>query len=374
MLVLARESRSMTQGRLAIEMSDAEGSGGKVSQGYVSRAEAGRLPVTGERLELYAAALGYPTELLCLGGQEVGAGAGLVHHRKKQALSAVDLRRIHALLNLTRIQLRALQAGPPRPAGVGIPHSPVDDYDTPEDAARQLRAQWGLPTGPLDSVVAILEEAGGLVTRRELVSPVPLDSGAESVPVDAVSGCPPAENPVVLLNIGTPADRQRFTLAHELGHMVMHPVPHPEQEKQANRFAAELLMPTSQIRSHLQGHLELPQLLELKATWKVSMWALLRRAHTLGVISDWQYRSVAVEMSSLGYRTREPGELEPETPTGVTALVNWHLQQGRSVDELAAVTRLLPDEFVRLYMRVPVSAGPVSTSHPSHSTVREAAT
>ena len=31
-----------------------------MSQGYVSKAEAGRLEVTGSRLSLYAAALGYP--------------------------------------------------------------------------------------------------------------------------------------------------------------------------------------------------------------------------------------------------------------------------------------------------------------------------
>jgi len=72
-----------------------------------------------------------------------------------------------------------------------------------------LRGEWGLPAGPLASVVTIVEEAGVLVACRELVSSVPLDSGAESVPVDAVSGCPPGEDPVVLLNAETPAERQR---------------------------------------------------------------------------------------------------------------------------------------------------------------------
>jgi Zn-dependent peptidase ImmA (M78 family)/transcriptional regulator with XRE-family HTH domain len=369
MLVIARESRSMTQGQLARAMTALEGPDGKATQGFISRAEAGRLPVTGERLEAYARALGYPASLLSLSEDEVGAGPGLVHHRKKQAVSATDLRRIHALLNLTRIQLRALLPNAPRPAGPGIPHILVDDYDTPEDAARRLRAEWGLPVGPLDSVVSILEEAGGLLVCRELLPPVPLDSGAESVPVDAVSGCPPGEDPVVLLNAGTPADRQRYTLAHELGHMIMHPVPHPEQEKQANRFASELLMPAEHIRYHLRGHVGLPLLLELKARWKVSMWALLRRAHTLGVISDWQYRTLAVEMSSLGYRTREPGELEPETPNAVTSLVNWHLLQGRDINDLADATWLRPDEFIHLYLTSPVPAGAVSTSR---STVREA--
>jgi Zn-dependent peptidase ImmA (M78 family)/transcriptional regulator with XRE-family HTH domain len=374
MLVLARESRAMTQGELAKAMQALEGPDGRVSQGYVSRAEAGRLTVTGERLGLYARALDYPAQLLCLHEHEVGAGPGLVHHRKKQAISAADLRRIHALLNLTRIQLRALLSAAARPAGIGIPHIPVDAYDTPEDAARRLRADWGIPKGAIGSVVSVVEDAGALVACRELVPPVPLDSGGATVPLDAVSGCPPGEDPVVLLNAGTPGDRQRFTLAHELGHMVMNPVPHPEQEKQANRFAAELLMPAQQIRDQLHGQIDVPLLLELKGQWKVSMWALLRRANTLGIISDWQYRSLAVERSSLGYRTSEPGELEPEMPTAVTSLVNQLLQQGYDLDELASATYLHTDEFVRLYLSRTINSGIGLSSRSAASTNREAAT
>lgn len=351
MLVLTRESRNMTQGQLAAAMQALDGSDGRVSQGYVSRAEAGRLAVQGERLALYARAVGYPAALLCLTEQEVGAGVGLVHHRKKQATSAGELKRIHALLNLTRIQLRGLLSGVPRAGDQRIPQVAVDELTTPADAARQVRTELGAPSGPLDSVVTVLEDLGACVTCRRLVAPVPLDSGAESVPVDAVSCVPPGEDPLVLLNIGTPAERQRFTLAHELGHMVMHQVPHPKQEEQANRFAAELLMPASQIRKELSsGSLDVPRLLQLKRRWKVSMWALLRRAHTLGVVSDWQYRTLAVEMSSLGYRTAEPEEFQAETPTVVASAITWHLQQGRDVADLALASYVSPDEFVDLYL------------------------
>lgn len=373
MLVLARESRGLTQGQLAAAMQERDGANSKISQGYVSRAEAGRLAVTGERLELYARALDYPVSLLCLAEQEVGAGAGLIHHRKKQAASALDLRRIHALLNLTRIQLRALRTDTPRSTGEGITQIAIDDLTTPADAARQLRAGWATQGGPLDSVVGFVEQAGALVACRDLVAPLPLDSGAESVPVDAVSCSPPGEDPLVLLNTGTPAERQRFTLAHELGHMVMHQVPHPDQEKQANSFAAELLMPARHIRADLEsGPVTVPRLLELKKHWKVSMWALLRRAHTLGVLSDWHYRTLAVEMSSLGYRTVEPGELDAETPTAVTSLIAWHLDHGHEVADLARAACLTPDEFVRLYLSCPVPAGVGAARRSVFTTTREA--
>jgi Zn-dependent peptidase ImmA (M78 family)/transcriptional regulator with XRE-family HTH domain len=366
MLVLARESRGLTQGELADAMTAQDGAGSAeagqpVSQGYVSRAEAGRLPVAGDRLDAFSRALLYPQDLLCLDEPEVGAGPGLVHHRKKQSVPAAGLRRILAVLNLTRVQLRGLGVDD-WIRGDAIPQIAVDDYDTPEDAARTVRSKWGVPAGPAPSLVGLLEDAGALVTCRDLIAPVPLDSGAETVPVDAVSTRPDGEAPLMLLNNGTPAERQRFTLAHELGHLVMHQVPDPEQELQADRFAAELLMPGREILPQLQGSLDVAGLLELKGHWQVSMWALLRRARTLGAVSDWQYRKLAIELSSLGYRTREPAALQPDTPLAVERLVAEQQRRGHSLAELARRAYLHPDEFTRLYASSHSSADPAAPS------------
>jgi Zn-dependent peptidase ImmA (M78 family) len=156
--------------------------------------------------------------------------------------------------------------------------------------------------------------------------------------------------------------------------MVMHQVPHPEQEKQANAFAAELLMPARHIRTELaSGALSVPMLLDLKARWKVSMWALLRRAHTLGVISDWQYRTLAVEMSSVGYRTSEPGKFDAESPAAVTSIITQQLEQGRGISELASTAYLTQDEFVDLYLSCPVPSAADAVRRPISSTVSEAA-
>ncbi|MGC4938254.1 helix-turn-helix domain-containing protein [Kribbella sp. DT2] len=362
MLVLARESRGLTQGELARKM-EPPTSGGPVSQGYISKAEAGRLAVTGERLDAYADALGYPAALLRVPDHEIGAGVGLVHHRKKQSVSAAELRRILAVLNLTRLQIRGL-AGDHHLAPDAIPQIPVTDLESPQDAARAIRARWGVAPGPLTSVVELLETAGAWVTSHDLVPAVPLDSGAETVPVDAVSARPDGEAALVLLNTGTPAERQRFTVAHELGHMVMHPVPHPQQEQQADQFAAELLMPRRDIHPELQRPLDIPALLELKRRWQVSMWALLRRAKTLGAVTDWQYRTLAVELSSLGYRIREPEPLTSETPSTVPRMIAAHRLSGRSMDDLSTMALLRPAEFEALYLAAGRSAGAAATSEP----------
>jgi Zn-dependent peptidase ImmA (M78 family) len=80
------------------------------------------------------------------------------------------------------------------------------------------------------------------------------------------------------------------------------------------------------------------------------MAALLRRAFTLNVISDWQYRNLMVEMSALGYRTQEPGDLVRENPRHVPALVAQLRADGYGLDQLAEAVRLFPDEFARLYI------------------------
>lgn len=64
---------------------------------------------------------------------------------------------------------------------------------------------------------------------------------------------------IIAVNRGENARRQRFTLAHELGHLLLHPLTHHHRdtryqpgtslwEQQANRFAAEILMPAQMVR------------------------------------------------------------------------------------------------------------------------------
>ena len=66
--------------------------------------------------------------------------------------------------------------------------------------------------------------------------------------------------------------------------------------------------------------------MELKRIWQVSMGALLRRALDLGALTEWQHRTVTIEMSALGYRMAEPVEIPREQPRAVPALVRTLLE------------------------------------------------
>lgn len=346
MLVLLRESRGMTQADVAEAMAKAAGADAAVSQGYVSKAEKGRLSVAGERLGWYAEALGYPEVLLCADPQVHGVGVGLVHHRKRAALTAAALRGIHAQLALTRLQTDALRRSSDAPwRGAGFPVIEIAPLVTPKDAARQVREAWGLTAGPIPDLAAVIENAGALVLVRDLGSDL----------LDAVSQRNGDEPPLLLINDKAPGDRCRFSLAHELGHLVMHsrpPAPDgvspQKQERQADEFASELLMPAADIRSALSGRIDLGRLIELKKAWGVSMSALAKRAFSLSILTEWQYRTLMMEMSALGYRRREPVDVPRERPRRVAELVD-RLSAAQPRDALAATVMLLPDDFERLY-------------------------
>ncbi len=130
--------------------------------------------------------------------------------------------------------------------------------------------------------------------------------------LDAISQYVPGSKlpPLFYLNADTPADRLRFTLAHELGHIVMHHQQTNEAnvEEEADRFAAEFLMPEQEIGTSLYA-LNIPKLTRLKGYWKVSMGAILRRARDIGKITDRQYRNLWEQMSRLGFQSASQASL-----------------------------------------------------------------
>jgi Zn-dependent peptidase ImmA (M78 family) len=123
---------------------------------------------------------------------------------------------------------------------------------------------------------------------------------------------------VIVLSHGKLGDRQRFTTAHEVGHLVQHYIlwgSHDEVEKEANDFASELLMPEEAMREVLVKPVTLSSLAELKPRWGVSVKALIERAYQLKIITLEQ-RKYLHKQIRLQWDGREPHNLdiEPERP------------------------------------------------------------
>lgn len=345
MIALVREAKGWTQTDLATKSG--------MAQGSVSKIERGRLSLDHDGLTRIAAALEVPPALLCAGEAPLALEATCLHHRRRSSRMAVTtVKKIEGLTQLVGLSTQRLADELENEATLPLQRKPVGPDVTPQDIAAKLRADWGVPPEPVKNLTELLERAGVTVVVRHL--------GSDAQ--DAVSGWPPGSGPVVLINAGLPPDRFRFTLAHELGHLLMHAMPDEAQEEQANAFAAEFLTPAELIRPELEG-LTLRQfgrLAELKAKWKVSIAALIQRAVQLDCISPAQFKSFRIRLNQYGWSRREPGDLVPETPTRLRAAIDRHLQAGRTEQELAEIALMLPQQFRRHYLESTASPRPAA--------------
>jgi Zn-dependent peptidase ImmA (M78 family) len=259
-------------------------------------------------------------------------------------------------VRLPRVSLPASRPGegrqPPDPSS-DIPRDEPYTPDSqggqvPEESARALRAAWGLPRGPLPHLLRQIETHGVAVAVARFGS---------SEHIDAFSSWPARlERPVICLS----ADRgnvlrRRFSAAHELGHLILHSRPAPGDaghEREANRFAAELLMPAADILRLLPRRLDLAQLIELQQQWGVSVQALLRRCQELGTISQSTYKRGMTAISDLGWHREEPAlDYQGEWPAMLSAALDLVRDHGINESVLAHGLRLPPAEVADLLGR-----------------------
>lgn len=330
-LRLARDLRGWTQAELARRL--------EVTSAAVSLFEQGDTEPNAQMTTRLATALGVPPPFLTL--PLVTTHDGFFRSLRRTPVS--QRRRARAIAQVAHDLLLATDSTLlPK---VDVPSIPQVGLKAPrqnlEEAAQEVRRAWGIPPGPLDSVVARLEVHGILVIR------LPLDSAS----VDAFS-LPYPDRPLVVLSAdkGDRA-RSRFDAAHELGHLVMHGNQIwgvKEVESQAHVFAAAFLMPEDEIGPDLPSSPDWPRLFELKQRWQVSLAALLMRAKTLGVMSDSQYLTAIKAASARGWRRVEPVPLgEPEQPS--------MLQSALEIQGQQTYKEYLPQDVVGMVARATAS-------------------
>lgn len=176
--------------------------------------------------------------------------------------------------------------------------------------AKATRDLMRLGGGPVGNVTRAMESAGVVVAPLEI-------PGIELNHFEGVSS--PIATPTIRLTAfakSRSGDRHRFTLAHELGHLVMHTVNRPEdskiREEEANLFAGEFLLPAELLMGRVDENTTLSRFAELKSETGVSIQALIRRAKSLGLLSAERYKSLNIQLSGRGWRKREPVDVEME--------------------------------------------------------------
>lgn len=112
--------------------------------------------------------------------------------------------------------------------------------------------------------------------------------------------------PFIFLNNNKSSEPSRYDAAHELGHLVLHRHGGPRgrgAEQEADAFASAFLMPKGSVIAYASTCPTLATLMELKRIWTASVAALNCRLHAVGMLSDWQYRTLCIQIAQHGYRT-----------------------------------------------------------------------
>jgi Zn-dependent peptidase ImmA (M78 family) len=163
----------------------------------------------------------------------------------------------------------------------------------------------------------------------------------------------PGMLPIILLNDNQPADRVRYTLAHEIGHLVMHRFPSANMEDEANNFASAFLMPANDIRAAFVGrNVDLALLGALKPEWRVSMQSLLMRASSLGFVPTGRQQYLWKQINAKGLRLREPPQydFDREQPTIMRRIVEIHKTALRYSDsDLARMLGINKHDIIAMY-------------------------
>ena len=161
------------------------------------------------------------------------------------------------------------------------PYPVTHDLLEVDRAASSLRNDWGLGTNPIPDMAELMEDRGVKVLFCELSR---VDGLTAQVRGD---GLPDAH--VIVVNLDHTRDRQRFTIAHEIGHMILDVSPGVDQEKAAYRFAGAFLMPEEVLWAKIGKHrsdIDWKELLALKLVFGMSVQAITYRCKDLGIISQ----------------------------------------------------------------------------------------
>lgn len=199
--------------------------------------------------------------------------------------------------------------------------------DDPELAAMYVRQHWGWGQQPIPNMIHLLEKHGVKVFSMTVNSD---DVDAFSMWHDTT--------PYVFLNIRKSGERSRFDAAHELGHLILHRHnlrEYRDAEREAHAFASAFLMPRGSVVSSVNPHPSLDVLVKKKKRWGVSVAALAHRCHQLRLLSDWEYRTVNVQISKLGYRVQEPEPIERESSQVLGKIISSVLSEGGGRDAIA---------------------------------------
>ncbi len=330
-LQLARESRGLTQQELSNAISG-------LNQGNLSKMEKGLSPIPEAVLESIARTLDYPLSFFEKESQPRELTTAF--YRKYTSTPQKQLNVLECRTDIIRRALDELTDAIDIPT-FDIPQIALGDGLTPTEIAKRIRVFCGIPKGPVDEIVKLMESHGIVVIFLK-------DCPEKFSGVSMFTG---KRFPIMFINDAHSNDRKRFTIAHELGHIVMHlndkTVYQKEMkdlDKEADLFSSEFCMPEDDCLLDLM-QLKYNNLPVLKMYWKISKAAIVYKAKSLHQITESQYKYLMVQLSKSGQRKSEYEQVSIDSPIIMNTIYDLYRNELHySEEEFSSLVGLYPKD------------------------------
>ena len=297
---------------------------GQVSKQALSKYERGKMYPKATTLNRIGTALGVKSTQLW---GEPACHVECVAFRKRASLSKKEQEKIKSFVAEMLDQRVMLQdrIGELYSLELPIQDVPVNSLDDAECAAEDLRQKWDLGTDPISNLVDVLED--------RLIHIIEVDANDKFDGISAVARDNEENTLAAAIGVrrGTPGDRHRLNVAHELGHLTLNPSEDVDEEKASFRFGAAFLAPAEQLHRDVgkkRSLIHLEELRQLKRRYRMSMQALLYRLKDLEVITYSHFKWWYMEFGKSGWRKHEPIEVSLEKPERYRQRVYRALTEG----------------------------------------------
>lgn len=295
-LLSARKMAGLSMDGLALA------TGSMVSKQAISKYEKGKINPSSEVLLALARALDVKVDYFFRSSKLVISG---LEFRKKSKLSRKEEDRIkyqsldflqkyieiEKILNLSHT------------AEVPVEKRKISSQQDIEQVTQEIRDKWNLGEAPIQQLTELLEDKGFKILEVDASDNFfGLSGYAEG-----------GQIPVITVFKSGDCVRKRFTIAHELAHLLLDfsECGKGNHEKLCHAFAGALLLPEKVIREELgnaRKKITEWELKKLKGIYGISIQAIMARAHTLEIISPQTYRSFNIYVNKRGWRKEEPGQ------------------------------------------------------------------
>lgn len=320
-LKLARDSRGLSQSELSALLN--------ITQATLSRIEKGQIPLSEVVLEKASEHLNYPPSFFA---KDIAlAGETSLFYRKRATMTTKNLSILESRISILGNCIDELMESVEIPQ-LNIPAVEPSYDNTPSEIAFKIRNFLKVPQGPIENIVSLMERNGIVVIFINIEC---------TDKFDGLTMFTKNQVPVIWLNAKMPNDRKRFSLAHELGHLVMHlrsqdlDKTEDDKEREANEFAAEFLMPEAICKIDF-FNIKYQDLGLRKMYWKVSKAAIIYRACELHCISEKTKKYLFVTLGRNGERKRESGQVYIDMPQILAKMTKLHLNELEyTLDELS---------------------------------------